>query len=95
MEKRILWSPGEERGETLREYLSGLKDRDLDFSSCTELHQWSVDDRAAFWSSLFSFFDLLYDGSLTPAMVSDRFLDYGWFPEVRLNFAENLLRRGV
>ncbi|WP_076442336.1 acetoacetate--CoA ligase [Bosea sp. TND4EK4] len=57
------------------------------------LHRWSVEDRDAFWSLIWDFCGVigekgtrvLQDGA---AMRGARF-----FPDARLNFAENLLRR--
>ncbi len=58
------------------------------------LHRWSIDEPAAFWEAIWSFCDVRGDG---PGSVvfepganprEDR-----WFPEARLNFAENLMRR--
>ena len=33
-------------------------------------------------------------GNLDPVLIEDRFIDYPWFPKLRLNFAENLLMKG-
>jgi acetoacetyl-CoA synthetase len=58
-----------------------------------ELHAWSVGSSEAFWNLLWDFCELkgekggrtLIDGSRMPGAK--------WFPDGRLNFAENLLRR--
>merc|ERR1719506_1279999 len=36
-----------------------------------------------------------YEGSLSPAKIGDTMPDVTWFPDARLNFAENLLRHGA
>src|SRR5690625_7895860 len=56
------------------------------------LYEWSTEQPQAFWSFVWEFFDVMGErGSATvenwPAMPGTR-----WFPEARLNFAENLLR---
>ncbi len=58
-----------------------------------KLHAWSVDNREEFWSALWDYCgiigekgdNVLIDGGLMPGAK--------FFPESRLNFAENLLRR--
>ncbi len=61
-------------------------------ASYRELHAWSVADRAAFWDTLWEFGGVigergrrsLADGELMPGA--------SFYPDARLNFAENLLR---
>jgi acetoacetyl-CoA synthetase len=66
-----------------------------DLSEPASLHRWSIEAPGAFWEQVWRFCDLIGDGpgpALAPgagAMPGTR-----WFPEARLNFAENLLRRG-
>ena len=62
------------------------------FESYEELHKWSIDSSTDFWSFLFDYFDVVYEGEINQVNTSDGFESYGWFPDVTLNFAENLLR---
>lgn len=57
-----------------------------------KLHQWSVDNPQLFWSSLISFFKLDVEGNLKNAYQELSFFNYPWFPNLKLNFAKNLLR---
>ncbi len=66
--------------------------QEVGVSNYAELHQWSIDEPAQFWSQLFSFFNLKYTGELQPAFRDTSFKEYTWFPKIKLNFAENLLR---
>ena len=85
----ILWEASQQRKEsTLMHQL--MVERG--FSSYKDLHKWSVEQREEFWSLLFNKFEVTYDGSLSPALQDDSFIDYPWFPNIKLNFAENLLR---
>jgi len=61
--------------------------------SYAELHRWSVERREEFWSLVWDFCDVR--GKRTgPVLVNgDRMPGAQWFPQARLNFAENLLRR--
>ncbi len=90
-----IWSPSEERlaSSEMTRFSKWLESKfNLSFTSYRELHEFSVHESHTFWSSLFEFFNIHYTGKLEPAFTADHFESYGWFPEVKLNFAENLLR---
>ncbi|WP_426234313.1 acetoacetate--CoA ligase [Pseudomonas sp. TWP3-2] len=66
----------------------------LDLHDYPALHQWSIDEREAFWQAIVDFFDIrfhtqpdavLREGTQMPSAE--------WFPGATLNFAEHLLRR--
>jgi acetoacetyl-CoA synthetase len=58
-----------------------------------DLHQWSVARSEQFWQSVWSFCGVIGDSGSGPALVDgDKMPGARWFPEARLNFAENLLR---
>jgi acetoacetyl-CoA synthetase len=58
------------------------------------LHRWSVAEPAQFWQSVWSFCGVIGDERDGPALLDGhRMPGARWFPEARLNFAENLLRR--
>ena len=58
------------------------------------LHQWSVREPEQFWVAVWNYCEVLGDGPLDPALLDgEQFPGAQWFPEVRLNYAENLLRR--
>ncbi|HXK23128.1 MAG TPA: acetoacetate--CoA ligase [Myxococcota bacterium] len=97
MSERPLWQPSPEQVETASltafmrraEAQSGAPLRDY-----ASLHRWSVESPERFWPLVWSFCNVVGDG---PGPV--RGARWGempgtrWFPEARLNFAENLLRR--
>ncbi len=59
-----------------------------------DLHAWSVEDPGAFWSAWWRAAGVIGDGPGTPALVDgDKMPGARFFPEAKLNFAENLLRR--
>ncbi|MGY6555837.1 MAG: acetoacetate--CoA ligase [Wenzhouxiangella sp.] len=92
-----LWTPSESRaqGSQMFAFLSRIAARHQpsvrDYDS---LYQFSIDQPELFWREVWDFCGVLGDGPGTtstenwPAMPGTR-----WFPESRLNFAENLLRR--
>lgn len=61
-------------------------------SSYQELWQWSVDDLEGFWQAVWRYFDVPADGDPRPALADDTMPGAHWFPNVRLNYAEAMLR---
>ena len=88
----LLWSPDEARIEKtqLRKFQKHLGHTG-DYKS---FHRFSVENKNKFWCELFSFYDVTYEGKLSPSLLDDNFKTYSWFPEVQMNFAENLLKKG-
>lgn len=63
------------------------------FEDYEALHRWSVTSPGAFWAAVWRFTEVIGEGPLAPAVEHlERFPGARWFPEVRLSFAENLLR---
>jgi len=57
------------------------------------LHAWSIAERGAFWSALWDWCGVLGERGERALVDGDRMPGARWFPDARLNFAENLLRR--
>jgi acetoacetyl-CoA synthetase len=96
-EGTVLWEPtaeGRARAVMTR-YLGWLRtSRGLAFDSYEALWEWSVRDLAAFWDSLWDFFEIR--GTRVPGDVLRRGRGAEgarWFPGAMLNFAEPALRR--
>ncbi len=85
----ILWTPSPSRIEQSMMY-DFMKD--LPAKNYQDLHAWSVDHPAEFWTKVLNYFDVIREGSDAPAFKDLGFDNYTWFKQVRLNFAENLLR---
>lgn len=93
----MLWQPKESRahGSQMFHFLNHInKKYRLDSLDYHSLHRWSVESTDVFWKELISFYPLQYEGSLEPVNTDGGFDSYGWFPNVKLNFAENLLHKG-
>ncbi|WP_295814262.1 acetoacetate--CoA ligase [uncultured Nitratireductor sp.] len=56
------------------------------------LHAWSIDDREAFWSLVWDFCGVVGEKGERILVDGDRMPGASFFPDARLNFAENLLR---
>lgn len=95
-EGTLLWQPTQEdiTASNLYRYMQWLKThKNLDFSTYPELWQWSVTEIEAFWESLFTFFDLKYSDSWSTPLVARTMPNAQWFPDVRLNYAENIFAK--
>jgi acetoacetyl-CoA synthetase len=57
------------------------------------LWRWSIEQREAFWQSLWQHTDVIGDSGERVLIDGDRMPGARWFPDARLNFAENLLGR--
>jgi len=92
-----LWQPSAERIERSRivAFMRTLE-RDLGVH-CTDyqtLHRWSIEEPERFWSAVWSFGGVIAETRGDVVLRhGDRMPGARWFPEARLNFAENLLRR--
>jgi len=91
-----LWSPTQEQIasapiEHLRQWCAdtfqvNLPDHDA-------LQAWSVDHPNAFWSAIWELGGVIGERGERVLVNGDRMIDARFFPDAKLNFAENLLRR--
>ena len=63
------------------------------FSDYDALYRWSIDDKENFWSALWDFCGVIGDKGERVLVDGDDIEKAQWFPDARLNFAENLLRK--
>ncbi len=57
------------------------------------LYRWSIEQPAAFWQALWAFAEIRGERGDAVLEDGDKMPGARWFPQARLNFAENLLRR--
>ncbi len=95
-EKGVLWRPS-----ATQVAASGLTDfrkqvnqsLGLDLSDYDNLYQWSVADSPAFWHELWTYCQVVGEGSRSTVVDNFNLMPGAqWFPDARLNFAENLLQ---
>lgn len=89
-----LWTPSPERvAETaLRRFMDFLGERvGRRFADYADIHAFSIAEREAFWSALWDFCGVIGEKG-ERVLVDDRMPGARFFPDARLNFAENLLR---
>jgi acetoacetyl-CoA synthetase len=56
------------------------------------LHRWSIEDRAAFWTLIWGFCDVIGERGEAALVDKGHMREAKFFPYAKLNFAENLLR---
>jgi acetoacetyl-CoA synthetase len=62
-------------------------------SNYAALHRWSIEDREAFWDMVWDICGVVGEKGERVLIDGDRMPGARFFPDARLNFAENLLRR--
>ncbi|MFT3924991.1 MAG: acetoacetate--CoA ligase [Myxococcales bacterium] len=65
----------------------------LELADWPALHRWSTEHYRDFWRCLVEFLSPVCEGELEPVCTSDEVERARFFPELRLNYAENLLRQ--
>ena len=92
-----LWTPSAERLESacLGRFMAEARTRwGVDAADYEALHAWSVAEPAQFWCAVWEFCGIVGDGPGARIVVDgERMPGARWFPDARLNYAENLLRR--
>jgi len=93
-----IWQPSAQRiaATRLTAFMAAAEkrwNRRLAGADYSTLHAWSIEHPEEFWVSVWEFGEVR--GEMGSKVVVDREKMPGaqWFPEARLNFAENLLRR--
>jgi acetoacetyl-CoA synthetase len=85
-----LWTPSAERAAAteLARFLHLARRQSFE-----ELHAWSVERSEEFWNLVWDFCEVRGDKGKRTLADGKRMPGARWFPEGRLNFAQNLLRR--
>jgi len=91
-----LWKPGRERiaNARLSAFIAQVNERcDQNIDGYADLYRWSIDEIDKFWESVWDFGEVIAAkrGETTLA-DGDKMPGARFFPDARLNFAENLLR---
>jgi acetoacetyl-CoA synthetase len=93
---RPLWTPSPERaaGSLLAQFTAAAGARaGRTFASYDALHRWSTDCSGDFWSLVWEFCGVKGVRGERTLVDGDKMPGAQWFPDARLNFAENMLRR--
>jgi acetoacetyl-CoA synthetase len=87
--EKPLWTPDPARAARtgMAEFMQRAGKRDY-----AALHRWSVEHGGEFWALLWDFAGVRGERGARGLIHGDRMPGAVWFPDARLNFAENLLR---
>jgi acetoacetyl-CoA synthetase len=91
-----LWTPSPERiaAANLSVFSTFIAERyGVHAQNYDELHAWSCAEREQFWYAIWQFCGVVGTPGGTVLVDRDRMPGARWFPDARLNFAENLLCR--
>ncbi len=94
--ERPLWEPSEARvhAAQLTAFRRQVERRfGLAFPDYASLHAWSVAEPERFWRAVWDFCGVVGEPGGGVLEHGDRMPGADWFPDARLSFAENLLRR--
>jgi len=87
-----LWQPSAEHIQSTR--LSAfIRHTRREFADYQALHRWSVEDSEAFWQEVWQFTGIIGNMGSERLRQPTAMPGAEWFPQAKLNFAENLLRR--
>lgn len=91
--RKVMWKPNPEYVET-----TAMKKFQKEVGvegEYEDLWKWSVENSDEFWTKLMEYVGVEYTGSTSPAREGDVMPDVTYFPNVELNFAENMLKHGA
>ena len=91
-----LWTPQPDRAAA-SQFMAFMADVNarhrLALKSYRELHRWSVENPGPFWQLVWDFCGVIGEKGRRALVDGDKMPGAQFFPDARLNFAENLLRR--
>lgn len=90
-----LWQPTAEQIQSARmtDFLQQVNQQfEQSLANYHDLHTWSVQHSDQFWRYIWDYFDVIGNPGSTIVEHPERIPGAQWFPQARLNFAENLLR---
>jgi len=96
MDAPTMWSPSEKQVEEtqifkFQEFVN--TSFDLELKDYSELYEWSVNNIAECWESLWKFFNISHSTPYSTVLDDENKMPGAqWFSGARLNFAENLLK---
>jgi acetoacetyl-CoA synthetase len=90
-----LWSPGLRRVQeaNISRFMQLVRhERDPGLRTYEDLYRFSIDSPKAFWRAIWDFGGVIGSAGTRTVEHFDQMPGASWFPDARLNFAENLLR---
>jgi len=91
-----MWIPSAERvaATRLAAFMAAAGERwQQKFADYAAMHRWSIEQPEQFWASVWDFSQVRGEQGSRVLVNGDKMPGAQWFPEAKLNYAQNLLRR--
>jgi acetoacetyl-CoA synthetase len=92
----VLWQPSVERlgNANIARFMQWVRAvYGVNVTEYADLYRWSIENSAAFWDLLWQFADIKAERKGDVVLLHEDLMPGAlWFPDARLNYAENLLR---
>ena len=95
MTDQPLWTPSAERIATanMTAFMAWVNQPyGRDFADYAALYEWSVSESERFWTAVWEFCGVIGERGQSVLVDGNQMPGAKWFPDARLNYAENLLR---
>ena len=91
-----MWTPSDDRvsATLLKTFMAKAEaEKSVALPDYDTLWQWSVDDKAGFWNEVWEFCEVIGTRGKEVLVNEEDLINARFFPDSRVNFAENLLRK--
>ncbi len=91
----VLWSPSDERlkSSQMYKFIKFINEKNnVNIQNFSDLHTWSIEDKADFWSAIWDFFGVIGSKGMKPYINPiNKMPGSKFFPSGKVNYAENML----
>ena len=95
----VLWSPSDERVKSSQMYkfIKIINEKNnVNIQNFTDLHTFSIENKAEFWSAVWDFFNVIGSKGVEPYINPiNKMPGSKFFPNGKVNYAENMLSGDV
>ena len=96
MSNKKLWVPSKELIENcqLTKFIKQINDKyRVNIQTYNDCHSWSIENIEYFWKDFLYFSNIKYSGNIENVVDNlSKFPGAKWFPDIKINYAENLLK---
>lgn len=96
-DQNILWEPDKEQvtNAEITAFIGMLRDKGITKRDYAELYDWSISHPQDFWSYYWDFAEIIGEKGLVILENENDIEKAVWFPQAKLNYAENLLQKAI
>ncbi|WP_443643392.1 acetoacetate--CoA ligase [Candidatus Levibacter sp. Uisw_134_01] len=95
----VIWSPSDKRAESsqMHKFMQNInKKYNINLSSFSELHTWSIENKTQFWELIWDFFGIIGSKGTNPYIDPvNKMPGSKFFPNGKVNYAENMLSGNI